>query len=99
MFAAGVFFMKTEERERVGAFIKHVREKKSIKQCTLALAMGISSAQLSRIEHGKCEISFSQLIDICELLLIDLDVCIKGRDKVVKFSWCCEYFKIRAGNK
>lgn len=56
----------------LGAAIKALREKKEMKQQTLAEAAGIGVAHLSKIEHGRGNPTWSTVVSIADAL--DLSV-------------------------
>jgi transcriptional regulator with XRE-family HTH domain len=56
----------------LGAAIKALREKKEMKQQTLAEAAGIGAAHLSKIERGRGNPTWSTVVSIAEAL--DLSV-------------------------
>lgn len=57
------------ERERIGARIRQLREKKRMEARDLALLTGIDAANLSRIEQGK----YSTGVDILSRIAVVLD--------------------------
>lgn len=64
---------RDKERERIGARIKELREKKGIDQKTLAEASGIYESNLIRIEQGRYSVSMDILTNIAEALDVKLD--------------------------
>jgi len=58
-----------EERERIGARIRQLRENKRMEARDLALLTGIDAANLSRIEQGK----YSTGVDILSRIAVILD--------------------------
>ena len=65
---------RTEERERIGAKIRHLREDKSIEAKHLAVMANIDAANLSRIEQGKYSVGFDILTKIAQALGVKVDL-------------------------
>ena len=65
---------RREERERIGARIRQIREKKGIEAKHLALMANIDPANLSRIENGKYSVGFDILTNIATALGVKVDL-------------------------
>lgn len=61
------------ERRILGGAVRRLREAKSIKQDTLALAAGVHPAYLSNIERNKKQPSVERMLLIANSLGVDLD--------------------------
>ncbi len=62
-----------EGLKRLGKHIKELRIKKDISQEELGFSANVSISQISKIETGKQNTSFSTLIAICKALNITLN--------------------------
>lgn len=62
-----------EERKRIGAKIKALREEINMEAKALSLITGIDAANLSRIEQGKCSAGIDTLTKIANALGYKLD--------------------------
>lgn len=56
----------------VGIRIKSLREERHMTQIQLALAIGISGSQLSRVENGQRSLSFQQALAIAKTFSVPL---------------------------
>ena len=65
---------RSEERERIGARIRQLREDKGIEAKYLALMANIDAANLSRIEKGKYSVGFDILTKIANALGVKVDL-------------------------
>ena len=65
---------RSEERERIGARIRQLREDKGIEAKHLALMANIDAANLSRIEKGKYSVGFDILTKIANALGVKVDL-------------------------
>lgn len=65
---------RQEERVRIGAKIRALRESKKMEARDLALLTGIDAANLSRIEQGKYSTGVDMLSRICIVLDAHLDI-------------------------
>ena len=65
---------RSEERERIGAKIRQLREDKGIEARHLALIANIDAANLSRIEKGKYSVGFDILTKIANALGVKVDL-------------------------
>lgn len=63
---------------RLGVHIKELRRKKNTSQEQLAFTANVSLSQISRIETGKHNTSFSTLISICKAFNITIDDFFEG---------------------
>lgn len=59
---------KIEERQRIGARIKELRQKQKIDARTLAIRAGIDASNLSRIEQGHYSVGLDTLAKIANAL-------------------------------
>lgn len=59
---------KIDERKRIGARIKELRQNQNIDAKTLALRAGINASNLSRIEQGHYSVGFDTLAKIANAL-------------------------------
>jgi len=65
---------REEERERIGAKIKKLREQKGIEAKQLALLANIDAANLSRIEKGRYAVGLDILTRISNALGVKVDL-------------------------
>lgn len=65
---------------QLGLHIKELRKKKGVSQEQLAYTADVSLSQISRIETGKHNTSFSTLLSICKAFNITLDEFFDGFD-------------------
>lgn len=65
---------KNQERERIGAKIRKIREEKKIDAKTLAAKAGIDAANLCRIEQGRYSTGFDVLSKIATALGMKVDI-------------------------
>ena len=65
---------RSEERKRIGAKIRHLRERKGIEAKHLATMVHIDAANLSRIEQGKYSIGLDILTRIAHVLGVKVDL-------------------------
>ena len=65
---------RSEERERIGAKIRQLREEKCIEAKHLALMANIDAANLSRIEKGRYSVGFDILTKIANALGVKVDL-------------------------
>lgn len=65
---------RSEARKRIGAKIRHLREKKGIEAKNLATMVNIDAANLSRIEQGKYSIGLDILTRIAHVLDVKVDL-------------------------
>ena len=65
---------RSEERERIGARIRQLREEKSMEAKKLAKLVKIDAANLSRIEQGKYSVGFDILTKIADALGVKVDL-------------------------
>ncbi|MBS3914318.1 MAG: helix-turn-helix transcriptional regulator [Bacteroidetes bacterium] len=65
---------RNEERERIGAKIKKLREEKGIEAKQLALLANIDAANLSRIEKGRYAVGLDILARISNALGVKVDL-------------------------
>jgi DNA-binding Xre family transcriptional regulator len=63
-----------EERKRIGARIRQIREKKGIDAKQLATLTKIDAANLSRIEQGKYSVGLDILTKIADALGVKVDL-------------------------
>ena len=57
---------------KFGASIKRIRKEKGLTQVDIEIKTGIGSADLSRIENGQVNLSFSKLVKLAEGLGVQL---------------------------
>jgi transcriptional regulator with XRE-family HTH domain len=60
----------TQKSRFNGLFLKASRENQGMKQDYVAYELGISPSNLSRIENGRLEPTFSMVVKCSELLMI-----------------------------
>ena len=65
---------RSQERERIGAKIRQLREEKGIEARHLAVIANIDAANLSRIEKGKYSVGFDILTKIANALGVKVDL-------------------------
>ncbi|WP_421918871.1 helix-turn-helix domain-containing protein [Marinifilum sp.] len=65
---------RSEERKRIGARIRQLREEKGIEAKQLAIMADIDAANLSRIEKGKYSVGFDILTKIANALNVKVDL-------------------------
>ena len=65
---------QSEERERIGAKIRQLREKNGIEAKHLATLANIDAANLSRIEQGKYSVGLDILTRISHVLGVKVDL-------------------------
>jgi len=65
---------RSEERERIGARIRQLREEKKIEAKHLATLANIDAANLSRIEKGRYSVGFDILVKISQALGVKVDL-------------------------
>ncbi|MBO7607463.1 MAG: helix-turn-helix transcriptional regulator [Paludibacteraceae bacterium] len=65
---------KMEERQRIGARIKELRQKQNIDARSLALRAGIDASNLSRIEQGHYSVGLDILAKIANALNAQIDI-------------------------
>lgn len=65
---------RSEERKRIGARIRQLREEKRIEAKQLATLAKIDAANLSRIEQGKYSVGFDILTKIADALGVKVDL-------------------------
>jgi DNA-binding XRE family transcriptional regulator len=65
---------RSEERERIGARIRQIREEKSIEAKQLAMLANIDAANLSRIEKGRYSVGLDILTRIAHALGVKVDL-------------------------
>jgi len=65
---------RSEERERIGARIRQLREEKGMEAKHLALMANIDAANLSRIEKGRYSVGFDILTQIANALGVKVDL-------------------------
>ena len=65
---------------QLGQHIKELRKEKNISQEQLAYTANVSLSQISRIEGGKHNTSFSTLISICKAFNITMNEFFTGFD-------------------
>ncbi len=65
---------RSEERERIGAKIRQLREDKGIEARHLAMMANIDAANLSRIEKGKYSVGLDILTKIANALGVKVDL-------------------------
>ena len=58
---------------KFGAAVKRIRKAKGLTQVDIEIKTGIDSADLSRIEGGQVNLSFSKLIKLAEGLGVQLN--------------------------
>jgi len=59
--------------KKFGAAIKRIRKEKGLTQVDIEIKTGIGSADLSRIENGQVNLSFSKLVKLAEGLSVQLN--------------------------
>ncbi len=69
---------KQEERQRIGARIKELRQKQNIDARTLAVRAGIDASNLSRIEQGHYSVGLDILAKIANALNARIEIVEKG---------------------
>lgn len=63
------FYMReSSEIEKIGHFIKHLREEQGITQAAFAKAMKTTQSAIARIEHGNQNVTIEQLSKISDVL-------------------------------
>ena len=62
----------TYEAERLAATLKAAREKKTLSQRTLSVRAGVPQSHISKIEHGKVNLTVSSLTAIAHALDLEL---------------------------
>ena len=65
---------RSQDRERIGARIRQLREVKGIEAKQLAALANIDAANLSRIEQGKYSVGFDILTRISHVLGVKVDL-------------------------
>jgi DNA-binding XRE family transcriptional regulator len=65
---------RSEERERIGAKIRQLREEKGIEAKQLAIMTNIDAANLCRIEQGKYSVGLDILTKISKVLGVKVDL-------------------------
>lgn len=65
---------RTEERKRIGAKIRQLREDKGIEAKQLATLVKIDAANLSRIEQGRYSVGLDILTKIADALGVKVDL-------------------------
>ena len=65
---------RSEERERIGAKIRQLREVKGMEAKQLAVLADIDAANLSRIEQGKYSVGLDILTRIANVLGVKVDL-------------------------
>jgi len=65
---------RSEERKRIGAKIRRLRESKGIEAKQLAMMANIDPANLSRIEKGRYSVGFDILSKISDSLGVKVDL-------------------------
>jgi DNA-binding Xre family transcriptional regulator len=65
---------RSEERKRIGARIRQIREEKGIEAKKLAALANIDAANLSRIEQGKYSVGLDILTKIGDVLEVKVDL-------------------------
>ncbi len=65
---------RSEERERIGAKIRQLREEKGIEAKQLSTMANIDAANLSRIEQGKYSVGLDILTRISHVLGVKVDL-------------------------
>jgi DNA-binding XRE family transcriptional regulator len=65
---------RSEERERIGAKIRQLREVKGMEAKQLAVLANIDAANLSRIEQGKYSVGLDILTRIANVLGVKVDL-------------------------
>ncbi len=65
---------RSEERERIGARIRQLREEKQMEARHLAALANIDAANLSRIEKGKYSVGLDILVKISQALGVKVDL-------------------------
>lgn len=65
---------RSEERERIGARIRQLREVKGMEAKQLAVLADIDAANLSRIEQGKYSVGLDILTRIAKVLGVKVDL-------------------------
>jgi transcriptional regulator with XRE-family HTH domain len=78
-----VLMIKTPDKEgllKLGAHIKYLRSQRKMSQEQLAYASNISLSQISRIELGKHNTTFSTIISLCVALDLDMTDFFEGFD-------------------
>ena len=63
---------------QIGGKIKIIREAKGLSQKQVALTLGMDQAQYSRVENGKTDPSFSNVVKIAKALGIELSDLFKS---------------------
>ena len=58
---------------KFGAAVKRIRKEKGLTQVDIEIKTGIGSADLSRIENGQVNLSFSKLVKLAEGLGVQLN--------------------------
>lgn len=62
--------MKTNKKNKLGAYIKHLREMKSLSQQDLANSLGVPRPSISQIENGNRDVSLSEFSKLTEIFHI-----------------------------
>ena len=65
---------KQENRLRIGGQVAAIRKKKGLSIRELAEACGVTAQNITKIEHGKYNVSIDILGKICEALGCRIDV-------------------------
>ncbi len=72
------------DKEKIGKYIRELRESKNITQEQLAKEMHISRSNLSDIENGKTEPSFEKIQMISELFNVNMSCLYNGEESLNK---------------
>lgn len=73
---------KMEERQRIGARIKELRQKQNIDARSLALRAGIDASNLSRIEQGHYSVGLDILAKIANALNARVEIVENIKNKI-----------------
>ena len=65
---------KQENRIRIGRQLAAIRNKKGLSIRELAEACGVTSSNITKIEHGKYNVSIDILGKICDALGVRIDL-------------------------
>lgn len=63
--------------QQIGAAVRSIRQKLNVKSVKLATTLGVSSAVISRIEHGKQQLPFGLAVEICESLGVEVNALVE----------------------
>ena len=74
------------DQQKIGAFIRTLRQKKSLTQEQLAEQLNVSNRTISRWETGFNMPDISTLIELCSVLEVDIQELLQGGETEQKFQ-------------